>query len=92
MLLDAFIRFLANVLLASVLTFGLIRVTAGFVNVGGNVANNPLYEALILVALCLLLIAFAVLRNTLQRWLTLVVFRRPDWTRCCASCSPAARR
>jgi signal transduction histidine kinase len=78
LLLDAFIRFLANVMLATVLTFGLIRATAGFVQVGGNVANNPLYEALILVALCLLLIAFAMLRNTLQRWLTLVVFRRPD--------------
>jgi sensor histidine kinase YesM len=78
MLLDAFIRFLANVLLASVLTFGLIRATAGFVQVRGQVANNPLYEALILVALCLLLIAFAMLRNTLQGWLTLVVFRRPD--------------
>jgi signal transduction histidine kinase len=78
MLLDAFIRFLANVLLATVLTFGLIRATSGFVQVGGTVANNPLYQALILVALCLLLIAFAMLRNSLQHWLTLVVFRRPD--------------
>ena len=78
MLLDAFIRFLANVLLATILTFGLIRVMSGFVKVQGNLADNPLYEAVILVALCLLLIAFAMMRNTLQRWLTLVVFRRPD--------------
>ncbi len=78
MLLDAFIRFLANVLLASVLTFGLTGFMGGFVQVRANVATNPLSEALLLVAVCLLLIGFAMMRNTLQRWLTLVVFRRPD--------------
>ena len=35
-------------------------------------------EALLLLSLCLLLIGFAVVRGHVQRWLTKVVFRRPD--------------
>ena len=77
-LLDAFIRFLANVLLAAVMIFAVIRAASKLVLLNGNVASNPLYEALLLIGLCLLLIAFAVLRNRVQRLLTRVVFRRPD--------------
>jgi len=77
-LLDAFIRFLANALLAAVLTFAAIRATSKMVLLNSNVASNPLYQALLLIGLCLLLIVFALLRNTVQRWLTKVVFRRPD--------------
>jgi len=77
-LLDAFVRFLANVLLAAVLVFAVIRATSRFVLLNSDIASNPLYEALLLTGLCLLLIAFALLRSTVQRWLTKVVFRRPD--------------
>jgi two-component system LytT family sensor kinase len=77
-LLDAFIRFLANVLLSAVLIFAVIGAASKLVLLNGDVASNPLYQALLLIALCLLLIAFALLRNGVQRLLTRVVFRRPD--------------
>jgi two-component system LytT family sensor kinase len=77
-LLDAFIRFLANVLLAAVLIFAVIGFASKLVILNGGVASNPLYQALLLIALCLLLIAFALLRSRVQQLLTRVVFRRPD--------------
>jgi len=80
-LLDAFVRFLANVLLAAVLTFAVIRITFitfQWVSIDPRVSGNPLYAALLLVGVCLLLIAFALLRSQVQQWLTRVVFRRPD--------------
>jgi len=77
-LLDAFVRFLANVLLAALLTFAVIRITFQWISIDQRVSGNPLYSALLLVAVCLLLIAFAVLRSQVQQWLTRVVFRRPD--------------
>jgi two-component system LytT family sensor kinase len=77
-LLDAFIRLLANALLAAILTFAVIRATSKMILLNSSIASNPLYEALLLIGLCLLLIIFALLRNTVQRWLTKVVFRRPD--------------
>jgi hypothetical protein len=77
-LLDAFIRFLANVLLAAVLIFAVIGAASKLVILNGGIASNPLYQALLLTGLCLLLIAFALLRNRVQQLLTRVVFRRPD--------------
>jgi hypothetical protein len=77
-LLDAFVRFLANVLLAGLLTFAAIRITFHWISIDPRVSGNPLYAALLLVGICLLLIAFAVLRSNVQQWLTRVVFRRPD--------------
>ena len=77
-LLDAFVRFLANVLLAGLLTFAVIRITFQWVSIDQRVSGNPLYAALLLVGICLLLIAFALLRSQVQQWLTRVVFRRPD--------------
>jgi len=80
-LLDAFVRFLANVLLAALLTFAVIRITFitfQWVSIDPRVSGNPLYAALLLVGVCLLLIAFALLRSQVQQWLTRVVFRRPD--------------
>ena len=77
-LLDAFIRFLANALLAAVLTFAAIRLSSGFIRVGGDISDRPLYEGLLGIAACLLLIFFALLRAGVQKWLTRVVFRRPD--------------
>jgi len=77
-LLDAFIRFLANAFLAALMIFAVIAVAGKLVILDAGVASNPLYQALLLVALCLVLIVFALLRNRVQRLLTRVVFRRPD--------------
>lgn len=77
-LLDAFVRFLANVLLAALLTFAVIRISFQWISIDQRVSGNPLYSALLLVGVCLLLIAFALLRSQIQQWLTRVVFRRPD--------------
>jgi two-component system, LytTR family, sensor kinase len=74
-LLDAFIRFLANAFLAGLITFVGIRAAATFLKPG---AVDPLSEALLLTGSCLLLIVFAVLRSKVQAWLTKVVFRRPE--------------
>ncbi len=77
-LLDAFVRFLANALLAGLLTFAVIRIAFQWVSIDRRVSGNPLYAALLLVSACLLLIAFALLRSQVQQWLTKVVFRRAD--------------
>lgn len=77
-LLDAFIRFLANALLASILAYALIRTTFRLMVSAPQVYSQPLYETLLLFGFCLLLIAFALVRNQVQRWLTSVVFRRTD--------------
>jgi two-component system LytT family sensor kinase len=77
-LLDAFVRFLANALLAVALTFLMIRSAGAFVHVNTVIVDNPIYTTLLLIGFCLLLTTFAVLRGQLQRWLTRVIFRRPD--------------
>ena len=80
-LLDAFVRFLANALLAAVAVFLGIRLALRWVAVDPRLTGNPLYETLLLVGFCALLIAFALLRTQAQRWLTKVVFRRADLER-----------
>jgi len=77
-LLDAFVRFLANVLLAGILTFAMILATLHWFRIDERVSGNPLYLALVLVGFCLLLIGFALLRTQVQQWLTRVVFWRAD--------------
>ena len=76
-LLDAFLRFLANVFLSALMTFAAFRV---FQVVAARQAGGPrlVFDAIVLSGLCLLLILFAVLRGGLQRWLTQTVFRRLD--------------
>lgn len=74
-LLDAFIRFVANVFLAALITFVGIRAVQAFLKPG---AADPVSEALLLTGSCLLLIVFALLRSKIQAWLTKVVFRRPE--------------
>jgi two-component system, LytTR family, sensor kinase len=80
-MLDAFVRFLANVFLAAVVTFLVIRTGLKLLLVETHSVPNPLYEALWLTALCLVLIGFALLRGRLQHWLTGAVFRRPSLDR-----------
>jgi two-component system, LytTR family, sensor kinase len=80
-LLDAFVRFLGNALLAGIVVFVAIRLALRGMVVDPRLDANPLYETLLLVGFCALLIAFALLRNQVQRWLTKVVFRRADLDR-----------
>ena len=74
-LVDAVLRFLANVLLAAIVTFGAFEAwRQGLI----PRPSTPFLEALLLAGACLLLILFALLRSRLQIALTRLVFRRPD--------------
>ncbi len=79
-LLDAFVRFLANALLAAVLT-GLVIEAAFRLVLVNRIAQEPLPEALLLISVCLFLISFAWLRNRVQSWLTHAVFRQGNVSR-----------
>jgi two-component system LytT family sensor kinase len=73
-LLDAFLRFLANVLLAAVFTFGVAEAwRTGLL----PRADTPFHQAVLLAGGCLLLVVFAVLRGWVQGLLTRLLFRRP---------------
>jgi two-component system LytT family sensor kinase len=71
-MVDAFLRFLTNVLLAALFTFGAIEAWRALPQ-----RAEPFYEALTLAGACLMLIVFAVLRGWVQKQLTRLVFRRP---------------
>jgi hypothetical protein len=74
-LVDAFIRFLANALLAAILT-GLVAVVAYRLIGTRAFPEAPLPEAVLLISIGLFLVLFAWLRNRLQAWLTHAVFHR----------------
>jgi hypothetical protein len=74
-LLDAFVRFLVNALLAAILA-ALFIAMAFRPTVVERVSGDPLEEAFLLIGICLLLVAFAWLRSTVQAWLTHAIFRR----------------
>jgi len=80
-LLDAFTRFLANVFVAAILTFIVLRTTFQRIVVDERVSGNPMNEALLALSLCLLLIVFVLVRSQVQRLLTKVVFGRPELDR-----------
>src|SRR5581483_9671716 len=73
-LLDAFVRFLANALLAAVLT-GIVIAAAFRLVLVERVTAEPSKEALLLLSVCLFLVFFAWLRNRVQALLTQAVFR-----------------
>ena len=73
-LLDAFIRFLANAMLAVVLT--LLVTAAAFRLLLVERIADPLREAALLISVCLFLVLFAWLRSRVQAWLTAVIFRQ----------------
>ncbi len=74
-LLDAFVRFLANALLAAVLAGVVIEAAFRLVLVERAV-REPLPEAMLLISVCLLLVLFAWMRNYVQALLTHAVFRQ----------------
>ena len=74
-LLDAFVRFLVNALLAGVLAALFIAAWLR-PTVMEPVLREPVGEALLLIGMCLLLVSFAWLRSMAQAWLTHAIFRR----------------
>jgi two-component system LytT family sensor kinase len=74
-LLDAFLRFLANVLLAGLFVSG--AAAAWRLDLMRR-APTPFDQALLLIGACLALIVFALLRTRVQAALTSLVFRRKD--------------
>ena len=70
---DAFVRFLANVILAALLAYSGLRLASGLTE--ENRLVHPLADLFAVAGLCALLILFAYLRGVVQRWLTKVVFR-----------------
>jgi two-component system LytT family sensor kinase len=74
--LDAFIRFLANVILAAVMAFASLRLAMRLLPVDG--LAHPLADTLTGAGLCTVMIAFAYLRGFVQHWLTKVIFRGSD--------------
>jgi two-component system LytT family sensor kinase len=74
-LMDAFLRFLANFVLAVGFT---LAAAALFQRVRPLDAQNGFEQAMLLVGACLLFILFALLRVGVQSALTKLFFRRPD--------------
>ena len=74
-LLDAFVRFLANALLAALLAALVIEAAFRLVLVERAVLQ-PLPEAMLLISVCLFLVFFAWLRNRVEALLTQAVFRQ----------------
>ncbi len=75
-LLDAFLRFLTSVFLAGLFTFGAWKVGLAAGWLPGAEAWEPRVLALMLVAACALLAAYALASSAAQRLLTRAVFRR----------------
>jgi hypothetical protein len=74
-LLDAFLRFLANALLAALLA-GLVIEAAFRLVLVERAVRQPLPEAMLLLSVCLFLVFFAWMRNRVQGLLTHAVFRQ----------------
>ncbi|MBK5290656.1 MAG: histidine kinase [Acidobacteriia bacterium] len=74
-LLDAFLRFLANVLLAGLFVGFLAFV---WISIAPASPLSPFSQGLLLLAGILVLVLYAVLRTRLQRLLTHIIFRQPD--------------
>jgi two-component system LytT family sensor kinase len=74
-LLDAFVRFLANALLAAAVTVAGIEAAVALKLME---PVDTAQGAILTLGICVLLILFAILRTFVQRWLTIAVFRRPN--------------
>jgi signal transduction histidine kinase len=76
LLLDAFVRFLANTILAVTMTAGAIALDQ-HLHIVERASTNGFAQGLLIVGACVGLIVFSQLRVIVQHWLTHVVFRRP---------------
>jgi two-component system LytT family sensor kinase len=72
-LVDAMIRFLANILLAGLFVAGVTVLHDRL-----PPAHDQFQEGLILVGAAIALVLFAVVRNAFQRFLTRILFQRPE--------------
>lgn len=77
LLLDVFLRALANAVLAALFTLGLVWADQEW-RLHEAAFANSFYAGLGIVAACTLFAAFAWLRRYLQMWVTRAVFRRPS--------------
>ena len=77
LLLDAFIRFLVNVMLAALAVWVAFEAEARFALLS-HARQDPFYAGLIFTGACLALSIFAYLRSRGQRFLTRVVFLRAN--------------
>jgi two-component system, LytTR family, sensor kinase len=73
-LLDAFIRFAANGILAAILSWAAVQAVRWAFGVPA--AQDPLPQAALLVGLSLLLVLFAAMRGAVQRWIAHALFRQ----------------
>jgi two-component system, LytTR family, sensor kinase len=77
LLLDAFIRFLVNGMLAAMAVWIAFQTEARF-DLLSHARRDPFYAGIIFAGACLALSIFAYLRSRGQRFLTRVVFLRPN--------------
>jgi len=77
LLLDTFIRFLMNSILAGGYLTGILLISERF-SLWNNMQASLFLTGLVLVGLCLSLIVFADIRDRLQRWIGRVIFRRQN--------------
>ncbi len=77
LLLDTFIRFLMNSILAAAYVASIFLINRRF-HIWELAGANMFLSGLTLVALCLSLILFAHARNSLQTWISRVLFRRQN--------------
>jgi two-component system LytT family sensor kinase len=77
LLLDTFLRFLANAVVASGLIVLSLVLNARF-QILDRVGHNLFLQGVVMVGACLALAALVLARGRLQLFLTRVVFRRPD--------------
>jgi two-component system sensor histidine kinase AlgZ len=87
-LLDAFVRFLANALLAAGVTWLMIRTVLRLATISEAV-QRPVAQAILLISVCLFLVLFAWLRDRAFAWLTQAVFRQDRVTRAAAELKSA---
>jgi hypothetical protein len=83
LLLDAFIRFLVNGMLAALAVWVAFQAEAKF-ELLSHARRDPFYAGLIFAGACLALSIFAYLRSRSQRFLTRVVFLRANSDRAAA--------
>jgi two-component system, LytTR family, sensor kinase len=81
LLLDTFTRFLVNFGLASVYIAGLLLLNDKF-RLWRAIQGSTFLTGISLVLVCVSLIAFAHLRNTLQSWMSRAIFRRRSAEEC----------
>lgn len=81
LLLDTFTRFLVNAGLAAIYVGGVLWLAERF-RLGHIIESNTFLGGISLVSLCLSLILFSYLRNTLHVWVMRVIFRRQSVEDC----------